>query len=819
MKKLEERMRIALGGILHDIGKFAQRAGERVSAEWSEGKTQADFKYQHALHTWHFVQKYVPSDFQVGVLAAYHHAPQNAAQRLIRLADQLSAGERDSGATRDDSDRTIHPRQLHPIFVQIRADEQHHPAYDVDREMPSPERRYFPLKPLALRRDVIFPHEKPLKEEQSQNAVWNAYNEMWEAFYREADALKPLPLEAYLEAMQALLQRYTWCIPSAYFGSVPDVSLYDHSRMTAALAVCLSDFDDAKIQAFNHDWQTKGGASWSEPVALLVGGDISGVQDFIYTISSKGAAKALRGRSFYLQLLTEAVLRFVLRELGLPYTNVIYSGGGHFFLLAPLSAAGKLPQVQTAISRKLLKHHGTALYLALGWAEVLLSGFQAGEFTHYWDTMHKNLQEAKSRRYTELGAEMHALVFAVPRDGGGDKHCAVCGADDVPLSQWKEEGDEWICSQCRSYVEDLGKKLPTSRYLHWRFGRAQDTPRGTFADALKAFGAQVRLLKEDEKADSQPGDVLWALSDPEKGWPKGSQSAARWLRYAVNQIPWDEKANAPVTFDQLQKQYNNGFERLGVLRMDVDNLGEVFKNGLGDKATLSRLSALSSQMSLFFEGWVKDIIARGDRAGKVYAVYAGGDDVFLIGPWDIMPDVALDIAKEFGEYTGHPGLHISGGMAFIHGKYPVYQAADDAKDAEDLAKSHPGKNTFAFLKTAWRWDEFEKLKENQETLRNLVQGTGEESGSPKSLLMLLRSLAKMESEAAKGQRRPVWGRWMWMGAYHLTRAIERNNKKKNPALAKALEDMRREFEENNYKDLPQWGAAARWAQLLLRKKE
>ncbi len=842
----------ALAGLLHDIGKFAQRAEEQVSAEWSEGKTRKDFKYQHALHTWHFINKYVPEKFGVGVLAAYHHAPQDAAQRCIRLADQLSAGERDSGEDRDDSDRAAHPKQLHPIFTRIRVDGKQHSCA-------GKEKFYLPLEPLALQKDVVFPQEKPLAKTHSLDAVWGAYKEMWEAFCREAEELKNLKeLPAYVEAMQALLQRYAWCIPSAYFKSVPDISLYDHSRMTAALAVCLDDFDDKKIEALNRDWQAKGegGTLWNEPVALLVGGDISGVQKFIYTISSKGAAKALRGRSFYLQLLTEAVLRFVLRELGLPYTNVIYSGGGHFFLLAPLSAKKELPKIQAAISQKLLKHHGTALYLALGSAEVPLRGFQTGAFTEYWDAMHKNLQEAKSRRYTELGAKMHDLVFAVPEDGGGDKHCAVCGADDVHLTQWKEEGDVWICSQCRSYVEDLGKELPTTRYLHWRFGQAQDIPRGTFADALKAFGAQVMLLKEDGKADFQPGDALWALSDPEKGWPQGSDRAVRWLRYAVNQIPVvkdaqeaeeinkrlsaSERKESPArpgvtkTFTHLQVQSGSGFERLGVVRLDVDNLGTVFKDGLGNKATLSRLSALSSQMSLFFEGWVKDIIARDGRDRLVYAVYAGGDDVFLIGPWEVMPDVALDIAKEFGVYTGHPGLHISGGMAFIHGKYPVYQAAEDAGAAESLAKNRgktkkcaddkkgegdkDEKNAFAFLNTAWRWDEFETLKENQETLRNLVQGTGEEGGSPKSLLMLLRTLAKMESEATECDGRPVWGRWMWMGAYHLTRAVERN-KKKNPALVKALEYMSREFEQDNYKDLPRWGAAARWAQLLLRKKE
>ncbi len=816
MGKNGDLYRIALAGLLHDIGKFAQRAGEQVAAEWSEGKTQQDFKYQHALHTWHFGNKYVPKGFGIGVLAAYHHAPRNAEQRLIRLADQLSAGERDSGKDRDDSDRKVHPKQLHPIFTRLELAESPHP---------NPNGLYLPLKPLALQEDVIFPQENPLPE----GKVWQTYEAMWHAFCKEAGQLQSLPLEAYVEAMQALLQRYTWCVPSAYFDAEPDVSLYDHSRMTAALAVCLRDFGDEQIEALYRGWQAKGGEMWDKPVALLVGGDISGVQNFIYTISSKGAAKALRGRSFYLQLLTEAVLRFVLRELGLPTTNVIYSGGGHFFLLAPLSTEEELPEIQAAISRKLLTHHGTSLYLALGSAKVPLAGFRLGQFTDYWGMMQKSLQEAKSRRYAELGGGMHKQVFAVPKDGGGDKHCVVCGADDVHLTPWKDEKGEsdaeapMICSQCRSYVEKLGADLPKAAYLHWRWIEPQDTPRSTFAAVLKAFGAEIKIVKTDDKAEIAPGDTLWALDDPEGNWPRGSETAARWLRYTVNQIPME--GVQPITFDKLQEKSRGGFERLGVVRMDVDNLGDVFKSGLGKKATLSRLSALSSAMSLYFEGWVKQIIARNGRDALVYAVYAGGDDVFLLGPWDVMPDVALDIEREFEAYTRHPGLHLSGGMAFINGKYPIYQAAEDAGEAEGVAKARKitkngkvieEKDAFAFLNTAWRWDEFESLKKKQEELVQLVKGTEEASGSPKSILMLLRSLAQMESEAARGQERPVWGRWMWMAAYHLTRGAERYDTK-NPTLAQTMRKMRKEFEENQYRDLPQWGAAARWAQLLLRK--
>ncbi len=817
--------RIALAALLHDIGKFAQRAGESINRSWDD-ETRREFRYHHALHTWHFIEKHVPAEFKVGVLAAYHHAPKNAEQRLIRLADQLSAGERDSGDTaRDDGDRKAPPKQLHPIFAQIALNGQPHP------EAGKHNRFFLPLGELRLEEERIFPQSEPMAEE----AVWRTYAEMWEAFTTAAERLKTsveageMDLPAYVEAMQALMMRYTWSIPAAYWETYADTSLYDHSRMTAALAVCLANFDDAQIEALNHDWQMNSGEMWDKQVALLVGGDISGVQNFIYTISSKGAAKALRGRSFYLQLLTEAVLRFVLRELGLPTTNVIYSGGGHFFLLAPLSAEEELPEIQAAISRKLLTHHGTSLYLALGSAKVPLAGFRLSQFTDYWGMMQKSLQEAKSRRYAELGGGMHKQVFAVPKDGGGDKHCVVCGADDVHLTPWKDEKGEgdaeapMICSQCRSYVEKLGADLPKAAYLHWRWIEPQDTPRSTFAAVLKAFGAEIKIVKPDDKAEIAPGDTLWALDDPEGNWPRGSETAARWLRYTVNQIPME--GEQPITFDKLQEKSGSGFERLGVVRMDVDNLGDVFKSGLGKKATLSRLSALSSAMSLYFEGWVKRIIARNGRDALVYAVYAGGDDVFLLGPWDVMPDVALDIEREFEAYTRHPGMHLSGGMAFINGKYPIYQAAEDAGEAEGVAKARKvlkngkvieEKNAFAFLNTAWRWDEFESLKKKQEELVQLVKGTEEASGSPKSILMLLRSLAQMESEAARGQERPVWGRWMWMAAYHLTRGAERYDTK-NPTLAQTMRKMRKEFEENQYRDLPQWGAAARWAQLLLRK--
>ncbi len=819
----EKVVMAALAGLLHDVGKFAQRGAERGSLE---GKDAAQmYGHYHAMLTADFLKDILPFGDEVRLPAANHHVPQSQMDWVVKAADVLSAGERADLLQRED-DRAAQPRQLLSIFSVIEADKV---CWKNDKS----KWHFFPLEKLALCEDVIFPGAALPDEE-----VWGIYESLWRDFGKEAEAHKGITdPETYLEAMLALLQRYGWCMPSAYYRTRPDVSLYDHSRMTAALAACLVDFPEAQLRQIAQNSETD-----ETEVALLVGGDISGVQDFIYTISSKGAAKMLRGRSFYLQLLTEAVLRFVLRRLGLPYSNVIYSGGGHFYLLAPLSAREKLSQIQAEVGKILYQQHGTQLYLVLGSAPVPAKGFGAGKLQGYWQQMHNQLTIAKNRRYAELGADLYE-VFKLPEYGGNPADaCSVCGDDSRGASNWDEwEGQSKICPLCRSFAETLGKDLPDARFLALTFGepRANDQKARTALDILGLFGMKVQFLKDaGGQVDAAPCErvVLWALDDPEDGrWPQTNTPAPHWLRYTANRVPVvhnqseadkinkrlgnapdKEKARVgqPMTFTHLNVLSESGFQRLGVLRMDVDNLGNLFKDGLGEAFSLSRMAALSSQISLFFEGWLKRIVENPDWQNLVYTVYSGGDDLFLLAPWDKTPALAQKIVDDFAAYSAHPGMHISGGMAFIDGKYPIYQAAEDAEDAEKLAKDN-GRNSFAFLGKAWKWDEFRKLDERKDELVNLVKGeNAAERSGPKSILQTLRALARMEEDARKESRRSVWGRWKWMGAYHLARMEERY--KNNAGLKAKIAALREKL--GVFEQIEAWGAAARWAQLETRNR-
>ena len=156
------------------------------------------------------------------------------------------------------------------------------------------------------------------------------YQEIWakiKATYDDLEIASQTTAAVQEASLYALLQRYAWAIPAPVAGA-NDVSYFDYTRIRAALAVCLNPENADSESAAPGDVDP-------ETPALLVGADLSGVQDWLYTIASTGAAKSLRGRSVYLQLLMEVIALDLLDELKLPMANLLYVGGGNFYMVVP----------------------------------------------------------------------------------------------------------------------------------------------------------------------------------------------------------------------------------------------------------------------------------------------------------------------------------------------------------------------------------------------------------------------------------------------------------------------------------------------------
>jgi CRISPR-associated protein Csm1 len=524
-----------------------------------------------------------------------------------------------------------------------------------------------------------------------ESALKSNYARLCVALERDAANLAPLAelhQEAYLEGLYFLLERFASNVPVS--STMPDVSIFDYNHTVTALCSVLRFETDERIRELH---SAKGVLANTDPLAVIISGDIAGVQDFIYSLTKADqAAKQLRGRSFYLQALTEAVLRFILRGLDLPISSVIYSGGAHFYVLAPHSVTKDLDELRRTVTQGLLAFHARDLYLVIGSAPVSANDFQPGRIKFCWGALHTDLATRKNQRYAELidADELYLDVFR-------------------PVLRQEKES-------LQAYFEQVGRAIPYATHVNYGIGSFQAEP----ANALEALNVSLSFDAEKwhEQSSVIPNYIIrYAIRD-ELHAPSTSHSIPVVLgtRYMVNLVPmskqgepdsFDTLARLPAFFDENVGAH--GIKRLGILRMDVDNLGIIFKDGFGDRATLARIMALSRTLATFFEGRIAAICRQVESdfwQPAIYSVYAGGDDVFLVGPWHLMPKLAAEIRAEFDRLTlNHPDFTLSGGIALVAEKFPLYQAAEVAHEALEKAKAHrdeagnPVKNAVCFFNT------------------------------------------------------------------------------------------------------------------------
>ena len=151
-----------------------------------------------------------------------------------------------------------------------------------------------------------------------------------------------------------------------------------------------------------------------------------------------------------------------------------------------------------------------------------------------------------------------------------------------------------------------------------------------------------------------------------------------------------------------------GSQLLGVLRADVDHLGWLFnQRGIGDVKSLSRLAMLSRMTDFFFTGWVNETLRSpplGKRYDLIYTVYSGGDDLCLVGPWDVLIDFTRHLADRFAEYvTGNPNVTLSTAITVTKPKFPIATSAKRAGEWLKERAKEQGRNRLHLFGVTARW--------------------------------------------------------------------------------------------------------------------
>ena len=107
----------------------------------------------------------------------------------------------------------------------------------------------------------------------------------------------------------------------------------------------------------------------------------------------------------------------------------------------------------------------------------------------------------------------------------------------------------------------------------------------------------------------------------------------------------------------------------------------------------------------FFTAWLPNKIK--NKYNSIYTVFAGGDDLFLIGPYTQIVDLSKDISEHLKQYSaGNPDIHISAAIVLKKPQVPVYQMAEAAEEALKNAKENKGKSSINLFNITVKWQEY-----------------------------------------------------------------------------------------------------------------
>ena len=182
---------------------------------------------------------------------------------------------------------------------------------------------------------------------------------------------------------------------------------------------------------------------------LFVGGDLSGIQKFLYNITSKKAAVSLKGRSVYLREYMEKKCR-ELTELPIvaeTKPEVIYCSGGKFYIIMQntCEVQDALKQYARKIKVEIWKEHKGQLSINLSWVpfsensdgSINANGETKQKLGYLWQCITEDFARQKNQKFLEEIKENYEDFFEVIEVGGKPKVCAVTGIESDNLVEFK----------------------------------------------------------------------------------------------------------------------------------------------------------------------------------------------------------------------------------------------------------------------------------------------------------------------------------------------------------------------------------------------
>ncbi|MCX7880659.1 MAG: type III-A CRISPR-associated protein Cas10/Csm1 [Ignavibacteria bacterium] len=707
---MTEREAKYLGAFLHDIGKFTYRAYGGTMGHEDLG---VGFFDEHISPKQVFGNdRHLREIAKKSIKRAFYE---------IEKADYFAASEREKEKKSTQKTR----RPLVSILSKVEIGKA-----SISQKLQGSKKTYFYLPdPITL--ETIC----DVRDREIEVSKWeltgiedlqfqHRHQVSYDKFVNELKILRGISkFRPFFATLYKIVEKYTSRVSSASYASSPDISLFDHSRVVAALSVC-------------HEEGEK------DLECLLIKGDISGIQNFIYyqIEEAERAAKELRGRSFYVKLLGDTLANYLTLTLEIYDANILFCNGGNFEIIAPNNEKNrtKLKEAEQHINQYLLQRFG-------GQLQVVMASIQVGS-----EKLMENYFDCRNQLEFELQKQKRKKSFSVLED-------LMLEPKELLYSTWHEK-----------MFEGIGKNIVHKEFLiEVRFPPQR---RSGYLDNLDVeiidfselgiayFFAENSELKENLNLLEQHQIdyvIVHNLKDTDLEMcynkvkdTKVSTDVAYSYKFIGSFIPTDKYR--PLTFEELAEIDSKNYPLLGASRLDVDDLGKIIAFGLTEAKvsdeesllySISRVATLSREIDLFFCGYINKIAKEND----IYLVFAGGDDLFAVGSWTKIIDFAIKVKREFRKFScSNDNITLSCGTVFFKPSYPTSRFAKAAKEQEERAKGkdkHKDKISIFYREVTWR--NLGYLLRIGKILYELVQGDNGRGHLPRSFIHKLLDLTKL----------------------------------------------------------------------------
>ena len=242
---------------------------------------------------------------------------------------------------------------------------------------------------------------------------------------------------------------------------------------------------------------------------LFVGGDLSGIQKFIYNVSSKKAAVSLKGRSKYLCQYTREVYD---RLTNLPPvksagTEEVYCSSGKFYFIT--SDTAEIREAITQCSREIesalwKEQHGqlaiAICYVPFVFAEdgkQVIVNEHLGSIGLLWSSITPLFAAQKKQSFRHILTTDYDQMFDVIPVGGDVKVCTVTGIESADCIEIPDNKDSLVVLPVVKKQIELGEQLRNKEHFKTFEEYAEKTYLGILRMDVDGLGSRfIRGFKD-----------------------------------------------------------------------------------------------------------------------------------------------------------------------------------------------------------------------------------------------------------------------------------------------------------------------------------